>query len=291
MNNAQPIFVSPTRFYWNGRVYRDIRGGTGEVPGADGGGQGDTGQGDTGGAGGLYDLSSAPEELRPFIQDELKKIEANTTRKFQEHADYRKGWEPFEQLGLNQRDPEEIQNLLAFADMAANPEQFKEWWTAVGEEMGLFPEQENGTGDLDDDDDGDLADRVAQIVLEQMDERLQPFEQTITQQQQEARVAAEEAKIDQELAALEEQHGEFDRQVVCQLALAYEGEPNQIEMAFADYQRINGVAENQIVNGRLNKPKGAVGGGQAPQEPNEVKTFSEASAAARERFKQVGATG
>jgi hypothetical protein len=33
---------------------------------------------------GLYDLESAPEEYRPFLEAELKKIEGNATKKFQE---------------------------------------------------------------------------------------------------------------------------------------------------------------------------------------------------------------
>jgi hypothetical protein len=48
-----------------------------------------------GGGLGLYDLTTVPEHLRPVVEPLLKKVEANVTQRFQEHADFRKQWEPF----------------------------------------------------------------------------------------------------------------------------------------------------------------------------------------------------
>src|SRR5690349_17553500 len=58
------------------------------------------GQGDEVNGGGLYDLASAPDDLRPFLEAELKKIEGNVSKRFQDHSQYRDQWSPYEELGV-----------------------------------------------------------------------------------------------------------------------------------------------------------------------------------------------
>jgi hypothetical protein len=86
--------------------------------------------------GGLYDLGSVPEELRGYVEDVAKQIQGNVTRRFQEHADFRKTWEPFSQVeGLTDLPPDELQELVQFRDIASDPAQFDDWLVGIAEAM------------------------------------------------------------------------------------------------------------------------------------------------------------
>ena len=183
-------------------------------------GQGQVGASDN--ANGLYpDLSGVPDGVRSQVEALLKEYDGNVTRKFQEAAEFRKQWEPYSERGLNDVDPSELSDLLAFREIASDPESFAEWYQAIGEQMGL-----GGGGDeLDvDDDDGMSPERFEEMLGRALDQRLGPIEQTFEAQQQQQALSQAESYINSQLDELQEQHGEFDRDAVCQLALAYEGQ-------------------------------------------------------------------
>ena len=246
----------------------------GGAPGAD------AGQG----ASGLYDLDSAPEHLRPYIEAELKKIEGNVTPKFQEHAEFRKQWEPYQELGLHDVPPEELQQLLRLREISNDDEAFRRWWDAIGKEMGYVDgdglDEELG---IEDEDEGpDLEEVIGRLL----DERLGPIQERFSAQDEESAVAGELESIESELAALKEQHGEFDEDKVCQLALAYADDPDGIQKAFADYQQLVGGAQRNLVEDKLtNQPGVPVGGGSSPSPERPVDGFSGAKSAALERLR------
>jgi hypothetical protein len=292
LDPKQPIIIGELVIY-GGRILRRIRGAE-NVPGAAPAGGGDPAQPDEGqGEGlGLYDLSAAPDELRPFIQDELKKVEANVTRKFQENAEYRKKMERYESLdgieGLTEMEPEELTRLLDFhSQVLSDPQAFEEWYRAVGEQFGLSP-QGNPDDEFDGEgQDGDLdpqLDAAIARVLEKVDERLAPFEQQMTQQQQEQAITDAQEEIRSELDSLKEKHGEFNEDLVCQLALAYEGSPDAIQKGFADYQRFTGDVESSAFEQKEDVPAPANSGGTPPAGVEPITDFSEAKRRAAERF-------
>ncbi len=41
---------------------------------------------------------------------------SNANKKFEEAAEYRKGWAPYEELGINQLEPDTLAELFAFQD-------------------------------------------------------------------------------------------------------------------------------------------------------------------------------
>src|SRR6185295_507378 len=101
---------------------------------------GATGEGTDQGVGlGLYDLSSAPEELRPFLEQELKKYDGNVTKKFQEHADFRKRFEPYADVDFGDVPADELGELLQFRQVLQDPEQLQEWLGALNQQLGLTP--------------------------------------------------------------------------------------------------------------------------------------------------------
>jgi hypothetical protein len=259
----------------------------GAQPGAD---VGAPGQGPEGidSSNGLYpDLSNVPEGVRQAVLPLLKEYEGNATRKFQEAAEYRKQWEPFEQLGINQIDPEEMADLLAFRELASDPDQFAEWYQQVGEQLELgggpqYDQQPSEEGGMDM---GALEDMIGRAL----DQRLGPIEQTFQQQQEAQNLAQAESYITSQLDGLQEQHGEFDRDAVCQLALAYDG-PEAVEKGFADYQRLIGQAEKGVLSGKLQQPPPPEQGGRPGTQAKSITDFGEASQAAREMLRRAQQT-
>jgi hypothetical protein len=45
-------------------------------------------------------------------------------------------WEPYEQLGVNEIEPSELQELLRFREIIQDEDQFREWYNNVGELLG-----------------------------------------------------------------------------------------------------------------------------------------------------------
>lgn len=229
---------------------------------------------------GLYDLSAAPDELRPLLEAELKKVEGNVTRKFQEHAEYRKRFEPLEQI-----PPDELTGLMEFRQLASDPEQFADWWTQVGESMGLLePDGEDAIEGEEEGTDG-LVQSITEQVMAALDQRLGPLEQRYVSQEQETRMQQATQQVESELSELQQQHGDFDQDAVCQLALAHEG-PDAIRKGFEDYQRIIGNTERGMVEQKLAGPAGGgEAGGRPDTHPEPVTSFGDASRLALERLR------
>lgn len=244
----------------------------------------DAGQG-TDGIQGLYDLSAAPEHLRPLLEQELKKVDANVTRRFQEHADYRKRFEALEGIeGLTDVPAEELSQLLEFRDIASNPEQFESWWYQVGSELGFF--EDDGTGpdaETGEEPTGQGDPQVAQLVetVQQLSQRLEEFE---SRGESEKAKAEARQEIDRQLGELRDQHGEFDENLVLRLARDYAEEPDAIQRGFDDYLRITGQAQSQLVEDKLDQPGPANGGGRPDVGGGGPTTFKEAQAAALQRL-------
>lgn len=243
------------------------------------------GQG-TDGYHGLYDLSEAPEHVRPLLEAELKKVTANVDGRFREHAEFRKKFEALEGIdGLTDVPGEELSQLLEFREIASNPEAFESWWFEVGKELGFFEDDGSGPEAGADGEEGEVGGNpeISQLVetVQSLAQRLEEFE---SRGESEKATAAERQKIDQQLTELHDQHGEFDESLVLRLARDYAEEPDAVKRGFDDYLRITGQAQNELVEDKLNQPGPANGGGR-PDTGNGVPgTFKEAQAAALRRL-------
>jgi len=220
------------------------------------------GQGAEQGVGlGLYDLSGAPEELRPYLEQELKKYDGNVTKKFQEHADFRKRFEPYADVDFGDVQADELGELLQFRQVLQDPEQLQEWLGAVNEQLGLTPsspeewyalgEQNgwiDGEGNMEEPDEmpqwaQQLMDRV-----EALDGGFKQFQGQAEQQQTAAQQAEEFRNRLGELQIPEE-----DRAAVIQEArLFLEGE-DPIGEAWQHVQTLRGTAEGDRVEQRLER--------------------------------------
>lgn len=229
---------------------------------------------------GLYpDLTALPEDVRDIVTPLLKQMEGNITKKFTEAAEYRKQWEPYQELGLNDVEPDDLKDLLAFREIAGDEDRFKEWLTAVSQELGLNSEQ-SPQGDPS--EGGDLQQTIAQAL----DQRLSPIEKAFQASQEAQALAQAESLIDSKLKALKGEHGDFDDDTVCQLALAYEGE-DAIERGYADYERLVGVVEKNFLDGKLRQPETPEQGGRPATQAQEITSFEDAKVAAKAAFQRA----
>lgn len=249
--------------------------------------------GENDGGSGLYDLSTVPEAYRSDVERIAKEIDGNVTRRFQEAADYRSQWEPYEELGLNEYDPEAIQSLLAFAEIADDQDAFQEWWESVGDEMGFFDSEGEDNGELTDDggfpdDEQERAAMVAQMLEGMLDERLGPVEQTLSEAQEEALIDEASDLIDERLGELHEEHGDFDDEAVMRLAMAHAPDVDALEKGFADYQEIVNNAATSAINGKANAPSPGGGEGTANTNRKVPVSFDEATEMAKQRLAASG---
>lgn len=278
-DNVQPSYTwgSPewAQAYFDTHGYPPMAGADGEGEGAGGEGQGESH------SEGLYNLESVPEDYRPHVEKIAKEIDANVTRKFQEAAQYRDQWEPYEKLGINEYEPEALEQLLAFAEIANDENTFRQWWNDVGQEYGFLNENDD-TDDVDDlfNDDDDFEAKLEA----KLEERLGPLYQRELEREEQERIAEAEALIDQAIEALKNEHGDFNEQVVYKLALAYDG-PDAIQQAFKEYQELVSNTEKETVTNKGNAPTPPEGSGPANTNQKLPTSFDEASAMATERLK------
>lgn len=236
--------------------------------------QPDTGQGAASEAPYAEYLNSIPEEHRAMVEPAFKKWDADTTKRFQEHSEFRKQWEPYAETGIHQLPPETVQGLAQLAQMDQG--QFTDWLREQANAAGLIP-QENSTEDL-----STLVDpSVEQLVKQQLspiEQQLQQFQQWQEQQQIEQARAQAHQQIQQQLEQLKAQHGEFDVGTVEKLTANYiDQDPrNAVQQAFKDYQSLVAQIEQGAFQRKLEQPQTPQTAPGLPEGVQAPKTLEEA---------------
>jgi hypothetical protein len=249
------------------------------------------GQGDATTDSGLYDLDSVAPEIRDVVAPHLKAIEGNVTKKFQEAADYRKQWSPYEETGINELDPEQVKGLLDFAAVAKDPEQFSNWWKAAGDEMGLF-DKFKPTDDLSLDElDDDLSpEKIKELIAEQVAAQTSPLQQSLKEQEQERQAAQANEEVAKAMTSIrddnaalfegDEEHRQQVEQRIARLAYSYSDDSSlspaeMIQKGFEDYKEMIGQGEKSLFEQKSNQPKPPEGPGQADTSPEKIASFDD----------------
>lgn len=230
---------------------------------------------------------------REAVEAALKKIEGSITQRFQEAADFRKQWEPFAELGLSDMGVEPVQQLMAFgqmlqdpakaAELVSDPEGFESWWEQIGDTLGFFEDGEKPGAETPAGQEETPA--WAQQLIEQNQQLTQRLDTIEGSSEQEKANAALEAAI----TGLKNEHKLDDDQVKHVLRLAHPyaaaGDEDAIAKGLADYQAIRGGAQGDLVDRKLERETAAVErGGQIDNTPPEIKSFGDATTAARQRL-------
>lgn len=242
---------------------------------------------------GLYNLDSVDPEVREQLTPHLKEIERNVGKKLQEAADLRKGWQPYEELGLRDVDPGSLKQLLEFAQLANDPEQFSQWWKTTGEQMGLIDQLQQGQDDLGLEDVGDdlSAEKIQELIAEQVAEKLSPIEQSIKQQQEAAQEAQANEEITDAFSKLQSDNGplfegkdaeqqEEVRSAIARLAYAYSDDSalsaeEMILKGFEDYKSLIGQGEKGLFDQKDKQPPPAEGAGAPSTSPEKITSFDD----------------
>lgn len=293
----------PSYEEWLATEYRPIRGGAPEGDAPAGGAED---QGADGTDSGLYNLDSVDPDIRTHLEPHLKEIQGNVEKKFREAADYRKQWQPFEELGLQDVDPGSVKQLLDFAQLAKDPEQFAQWWKAAGEEAGLT-DQFKAADDLDLEDVEDLSkEGIAQLISEKVAEGIDPIKQSLEAQAAEAR----ESQASQEVNdAYEKLKGENEalfegksaeeqdkiKNAVAALAYPYSDDSSLSaealwEKGFAEYTSLIGQGEKGLLADKAGQPAPPEGAGAPSTSDDPITSFNDPRLKARgmEKLKNVG---
>lgn len=233
-------------------------------------------------ANGLYDLNEVPEDVREHVVPHLKAMEGGITKKFQEAAEFRKGWEPYEEMGLRDMQPEAVKQLLDFAQMANDPTQFDEWLKSAAEERGLL----GGNGSEDELGLEELESLSPEKVKELVEEQTKPIQDTLQQQQQAAAVAEAEQGIEAQLEQIRKDNPDLPENAedaIVKLAYAYADEPNvdPIEKGFEDYQSLIGQGEKGLFEKKAAQPAPAEGAGAPATGDEKITSFSDPRLEAR----------
>lgn len=249
--------------------------------------QPEQGQGD-GGSGGPWSdlLDRVPEDARGDFESRFKEWDGNYTRHQQEAAEYRKSWEPYEQLGVNQYSPDQVSYLLQLGQALENPQQMQEWWNQYAQQNGLTQAE---TEQLQ--EQVGYEDPTQQLLKEQLGPITQQLDQIRQwQEQQEFAVREREATefIEGQLRELEEKHPqEFRRDLIEAFVGQYiDNDPrNAVTRAFEDARRFTADIEKQALQSKVNAPAGAESGGAPDTVPKEIKTLAEANKYALEQMR------
>lgn len=232
-------------------------------------------------------LSRIPEAVRSDVEPVFRDWDANTTRKFQEAATYRDSWKPFEDLGVQKRDPNEVQWAMQFVDALQNPKAIADWYATYAQENGITQQQQQEPEYVDP--------AVTQMLEQQLSTQLGPVARQLqelsewrTAQETQAREAQAMSEIKSQMSELKARHpDEFNEQMVEKLIPNYiESDPkNAVSRAFADWQAIRSQVERDTLQGKVNTPPGAESGGSAAGGPEPAKTLAEAAAQAMEQLR------
>lgn len=249
------------------------------------------GQGPVGDAPYAEYLSRIPEEVRGDVEPVFKDWDANTTRKFQEHSEYRKQWEPYEQAGLNEYDPAALQ---AHLQMLNDPTAYQAWVTEQAAQFQQTTAPDGGQGPVDPDD--PVAIRQA---LTQQIEQLSAQQQQMVGPLYEFMAGIEQEKVQQQQQAHEE--GVFkeldpkgdltteDKTLVKAFASNHDGQ-DALRSGFRDYQQYRANIEKQVFASKQDVPAGAEAGGSPsvspPERPEGMSAFEFATQQAQERVLQ-----
>jgi hypothetical protein len=247
-------------------------------------------------ADGLYDLSQVPEHLHDHVLPIAKQIEGNVTKRFQEAADYRKRWEPYEQVGLDEFEPTAIEQLLTIGHLAQDEDQFNEWLLQTAEARELL-EPEGPEGEYDDEEgygeeygeqsNGLTPDHVQQMIGDALEQALGPIAGRFQADDEQRRLQETSQQIDgllDEIDAEHQQHsgGEINRDRILQLSLAYTDQGlDGIRQGYEDWKADRTETERGMFESKRGAPMTPETGGRATTSSEAPQSFEEAAEAAK----------
>lgn len=237
-----------------------------------------------------------------MVEAVLKAKDADVTRGFEDHRQFRDQWEPFSKIdGLKDVDPQEVDALIQFRNVLTDPEKFSQWlssavastgwadeqtWAQVGQANGWLDGTEP-TGGSPNGEEGEVppwAQQLAQEVSQMREQFGGRFEEQDTREQQgqirqgfESRLNELTQQHAQSLPPDDEESGQEREAILGDILTRAMGliamtpddqDPPEdpIGDAFNAYLRVKGGAEGDALEARLQRQSGGqtLTGGRAP---------------------------
>ena len=239
-------------------------------------------------------LSRIPEDARQHVEPVFKEWDSNVTRRFQEASEYRKAWEPFEQTGINQLPPQEVQELMQFRQMVAeNPQAVQQWFNNYAQQAGLTPAEQKELEQeaFVDPDVQALVEQQLQQRLSPYEQKFQQFEQFMSRQQEQASLQHGQAEVDRQLSELKAKHPDANVEEFEPYVGKYvDSDPTHaIERGYSDYMALVAKIEKQMVKSKSEQPDAAESGGGTAASPEPVNSLEEAGKLALARLRTANA--
>lgn len=223
------------------------------------------------------------EALRGQVDGVFKEWDGNVQKEFGKRADALKAWEPYDELGIRDFAPEDVQRLMAFAQMG--DDDFKSWVQSQAEALDILGGEQPGGEPAAETPEGDPADTEAKPLTAEDVQRILEERETSAKAEQERQAAIEQAsqEIETELAGLVKDAGldELEpeaKDVVFMFASKVDG-PDDIKQGFKQYMQMIGKSEKRVLQEKLDAPVTPNKGGRADATPKKASTFEEAQAA------------
>ena len=274
--------------------------------------QPDEGQGGEGGGNPAYAeyLNRIPEDARGAAEEAFKAWDANYQRTSQEAAEYRRGWDPYEQIGVNNFAPDAVGSALqVYQAIQSDPQQVVDW---LVQEYGLTPaqaqqqvaqeqqqqQQQDGFGSFDQFGDPTQLQSLLDQRLGPLAQQLEALNQRFAQQEQQAREAQVAEQLNAEMAAIkatpeaqalpEKIRGQFDGwlgRFANEYAVPGADPKLVVARAWADMQAVFSEVAKDTLKGKLNQPAAAESGGTPDVTPEPIKDLATAARIAQEHMR------
>jgi hypothetical protein len=236
------------------------------------------------------------EEARGIAEEGFKATDAYAAKIANEHASYKKGWAPFESMGLRDQSPETVQWAMQLAQAAqADPRAFYEWVNGdYANQFGLNQQQADEYG-------GGYEDPNAQL-MQRMDALEQMFSGVDSRFEQQAQAQAQQealTMIEGQIAKIEKEAGDnFDRAALemvlphfTEQAQSREELESAVPRAWEALQGLLNKQEQRTFNGKLNSPNAPEGSGMPDVTPPQAHTLKEAHKMAMDMAHRAGGLG
>lgn len=232
-------------------------------------------------------LEQVPQEYRQYIDPILSEINKNAGNKINEYSEKIKAWEPYEELGVNQLEPETVGQLMGILEMMGkaeeDPSELEGWYNELGEHFGFNGNgEEEYTGEEENEEfsANDLRDLIAQTVQEQ----ITPFQQTQEQLVEREGLEQAEQTLNGELEQVAKEFGVEKlpsevEEAICTFALKHSEKTGAVVQGAKEYQQMIEAAEGKIFDAATKQPEVPEGPGAPNTNAEPIRTFKDAKQA------------
>lgn len=238
-------------------------------------------------------LENVPQDARQYVDPILEEASKNANTKFEDYNNQLKTWEPYAELGIQDKvDPQTMGGLLGLYEAVTaaeegNTEQFAEWWNNVGDEFSLWDGDEENDGDGDGENEGQPD--IDKAIAEGIQKHMAPFLQAQQQAAEAAQVEEQDQVLDSEFEPIKKQLGDkFSPDLeakILRLGLAYNENP--VANGFKEFKAIAETGESNLFKAVENQPSRPEGAGIPNTGKKPITSFKDAESIAEEYLRQM----